>query len=349
MKCPICMNNQRYKEGMICRECEYQFALNPKEPPHISDMAFKNAVDRASRDGRYYFTYNQLFAQIYRIIKKKQREDKTGCLIFFVVFIGLFGFSVLHTFSPSFSWGVLVLYAIMGILGIVRNARGPVTILCSSVSRTISTYRDVHSTDHLVESRMFQEPSPEAFEEFFQYAPDRILIVERDDIADMLILNRFHLENKTLVVSRHKYPEHAFKACQQFLSQHPDIPVMLIHDASEKGLRMKKRILTDKSWNLREKNVQDLGLFPRDVKRLRIPMWLPKGVSVYGEILCSRKAADENISHGYRMPVDAAPPAAMMGSVSFALVSGLALLSEEFLNEQQRRTSVRVDFGEGFG
>jgi len=269
----------------------------------------------------------------------------------FLLFLSVFfGFAVLHAFIPSFAWGVLFLYAIMGTLGIFRYTRSPVTILYSSVSRSISTYRDIHPIDRLVEDRMFQKPSPEALDdEILQYAPDRILIVERDDIADMLILNRFYVDYKTLVVSKRKYPEHVFEACQQILSKHPEIPVMVIHDASEKGLRMKKRLLNDRSWNLMGKNVQDLGLFPRDVKRLRVPMWLPKGVSVYGEILCSRKAADENVIQGYRMPVDAAPPAAMMGSISFALVSGLALLSEKFLNEQRRRTSVRVDFGEGFG
>jgi len=216
------------------------------------------------------------------------------------------------------------------------------------VSETISTYRNLHHIDRLVEGRAFPKPSTEAFDyEIFQYAPDRILIVEWDDIADMLILNRFHLENKTLVVSAQKYPEHAFRVCQRFLSQHPEIPVMLIHDASKEGLRMKESLLSDGFWSLRGKNVQDLGLFPQDAEHLMRPMWLPR--YDYGKILCTGKTADENISQGYIMPVDIAPPRAMMGAVSLAAVSGLALLSEEFLAEQQRDASSGSFFGGGFG
>lgn len=350
MKCPECMGTQRHKDGMKCHSCGYQFALDPKKPPHITDIALKNVIDRISGNGQYYFTYDQLFAQVYRIIKKKQNND-LGCLVFPFVLTGLFIFAILHISIPFLEVGILILYVILGVGGIVRYAGRPVTIPCSRVSRTISVYQKTHPIDRLVKSRMFQKLTPEDFDdEIFQYAPERILIVEREDIADMLILNRFPLEHKTLVVSEQKYPEHAFNACQQFLSQHPEIPVILIHDASGKGLRMKKRLSDDDDWNLREKkNVQDLGLFPREMNRLRQPIWLPPGASVYGEILGAEKSANEKISKGYRMPVDTAPPAEMMGSVSFALVSGLILLSEEFITEQHRRTSVYVDFGEGFG
>jgi len=64
------MNNQKYKEGMVCKSCRYRFALNPKTTPYITDMAFKNAIDRVSGNGQYHFTYNQLFAQVYRIKKR---------------------------------------------------------------------------------------------------------------------------------------------------------------------------------------------------------------------------------------------------------------------------------------
>ncbi|MDM8549186.1 hypothetical protein QUF72_03875 [Desulfobacterales bacterium HSG2] len=354
MKCPQCMNNQRYMDGMICRSCGYHFALNPKKTPYITDMALKNVIDRVSGNGQYHFTYIQLFAQIYRVIKKKRKLHgyQIGCLIFLLYFLfpGGFVIAVLQISEAPFARGLFVLYAVLGISGLVWFARHPLKVPYSSVSETISTYRKLHPTDRLVEGRAFRKPSSESFdEEIFQYAPDRILIVEHIDIADMLILNRFHLENKTLVVSGHKYPEHAFRACQQFLSQHPDIPVMLIHDASEKGLRMKKRLLSDKFWNLRGKNVRDLGLFPRDADRLRRPMWLPRAASVHRKILCARKTADENISQGYRMPVDIASPRAMMGAVSLAAASGLALLSEELLAEQQRDASSGSFFGGGFG
>jgi len=77
MKCPECMNNQRYKEGMVCKSCRYRFAFDPYDCTGITDMAFKNAIDRVSGNGQYYFTYNQIFVQVYRIIKK-DRKIKPG-------------------------------------------------------------------------------------------------------------------------------------------------------------------------------------------------------------------------------------------------------------------------------
>jgi len=250
--------------------------------------------------------------------------------------------------EAPFAWVLFILYVISGISGIIWHARHPVTFPYSYVSPIILTYRNLHPIDRLVEGRAFRKPTSEAFdEEIFQYAPERILIVERNDIADMLILNRFPLEYKTLVVSEQIYPEHALRACQQFLSQHPEIPVILIHDASQKGLRMKERLLNDKFWNLRGKNVQDLGLFPRDTDRLRKPIWLPRKRN--DKVLSGARRTDASFLRDYRMPVDIAHPRAMMGAVSLAAASGLALLSEGFLAEQQHDASSGSFFGGGFG
>ncbi|MDM8549187.1 hypothetical protein QUF72_03880 [Desulfobacterales bacterium HSG2] len=362
MKCPQCMNNQKYKEGMVCKSCKYRFALNPKKSPHIKDMAFKNAIDRVSGNGLYYFTYNQLFAQIYRLVRNTESDLFSSLMlsVCFFVFIGMILMVFLFEFvklTPDLVSGALILYAVLVISGIVWCVRRPFKISYSPVSEAISTYLSLHPTltylslpptGGLIEGRVFQKTeSDPPDEEIFQYAPERILIVERNDIADMLILNRFPLEHKTLVVSEQKYPHHAFRACQRFFLLHPEIPVILIHDASEKGLRMEERLLSDRFWNLRGKNVQDTGLFPMDTERLRKPMWLPEDEN--GKILCARKTADENISQGYRMPVDIASPRAMMGAVSLAAASGLALLSEEFLAEQQRDASSGTVFGGGFG
>ena len=53
------------------------------------------------------------------------------------------------------------------------------------------------------------------------YAPERILVVERDDLVDMLIRNRFHLTAKAVVVSRTGYPERVFAACGIFCATIP--------------------------------------------------------------------------------------------------------------------------------
>lgn len=225
------------------------------------------------------------------------------------------------------------------------------SISYSKVAGIISKYRKVRSIDRLIDGRNLFEynlNSKELGDEILQYAPERILIVERNDIANMLILNRFHIEQKTLVVSDQKYPERAFTACQRFLLQHSDIPVVLMHDASEEGLHMKDRLLTDKAWNLEGKNIQDLGLFPKDTDRLKHSMWLPTMPKRGKEkILSNKKMSYKNIQKGYKMPLDIAPPRTVMGVTGLAMATGLALLSDELLAEQQSHSGIGA--GRGFG
>ena len=262
MKCPGCQANQKYKYGMICNSCGYQFALDPKTQYGISDMAFKLALDRLSGEGNYYFTYDQLYAQIYRLIRKKHHLGllPLSCLgIFFMIF----GTVILIGFLDLEVWATVVLFILIA-FSVFRLSRRPFKLPSEIPAQFIEKYRAKHPIDKLVNGKQFQHMNNNRFdEEFLSYAPERILIVERDAMADMLIMNRFHFENKALVVSARKYPRPAFRACQEFLLRHPEIPVLLLHDCSESGVQMQGRLVTDREWNLEGKQINNLGLHPK--------------------------------------------------------------------------------------
>ena len=115
---------------------------------------------------------------------------------------------------------------------------------------------------------------------------------------------------------------------------------------------MKKKLVSDKTWNLEGKNIQDLGLFPHDVDRLKKPIWLPSPTKKLDQDAAfpKGKTAMENISKGHNMPVDVAPPRAMMGAAALAITAGFALLSQELLAEQARSAQADGDsFDGGFG
>lgn len=343
MKCPKCNANQKYKDGMTCGACGYRFALDPKKAPNLSDMAIKKLVDRLSGFGQYAFTYHQLYARIHRLLRKKGRSGRIGCAVVLGILLIILSFSVFSEWAlPPLA---LIVPAALYIWFIVWLVRRPVKIPHSAIADTISRYRAAHPLEGMADGTGIQEGGGTDLDpELLQHAPERILIVERDDVAEMLIRNGFHLENKTLVISANRLPTRAFAAYRHFLTRHPDLPVAVIHDASKKGHRLKTDLMADPEWGLAGKKVQDLGLHPADVARLKTPVWTPEPGSKNKHVRVKGKPV-ETIQSGYFMPLDIAGPRALMGSMGLAMVVGAALLSDELLAEQQKGAAAGGGFG----
>ena len=346
MKCPSCSNNHKVKDGMKCSSCGYVFALNPKEEPKLSDVGLKSVIDKLSgtkmdvgldeERRQYYFTRNQLYSQLYRLAKKKQATGRLGSVIVFLVFLVVVSLIVLAGLGI---WWLPVVLIVVGIVGGVIIWTRPVKVNHEAIEQAVKKYESAHPIQGLVDGTHFKDLDAGGLDpEILDYAPERMLIVQRDDMADMLLLNRFYFEHKTLVVSANKYPARAFEAFQRFLESNPDIPIHLLHDASREGLLLNDKLINDKSWNLKGKDLQDLGLFAHDVDRLKDPVWIPESsrrgaTSGHNPI---GKKAQENVAARFSMPVDAAPPAAMMGGLGLAMIAGMALLSNELLAHQEQ-------------
>jgi hypothetical protein len=309
-------------------------------------MALKKAVDRLSGFGQYAFTYTQLFAQVHRILSKKKRGERIGCAVVFWIAMIVIG-GVIITNLPY--WPVFIALAAAFALWVtLKVLRRPARIPEDQVSSAIARYIGAHPLEGMATGKRLLHNGDAGWDEtLFEHAPQGILIVERDDMAEMLILNRFHLDNKILVVSANKYPDRAFKACRRILDKWPDVPVSVIHDASKKGHRLRNDLLNDPAWELKGRKIQDLGLHPHDVDRLKRPVWVPEKRAGKKEIVQTGRPV-ENIQAGYRMPLDIAGPKALMGTTSLAMVTGMALLSEALL-EEQRRSAMAGGFGGGSG
>jgi len=350
VKCPQCKGDQKYKEGMVCGSCGWEFTLDPKVKPYMSDMAFHMAQERLSGPAGNWFTYNQLYAGVHRMLEKKKQWGMGSVVLItgVVFFISLIPADIL-----GIGLWLPILCAALTTAACIFYSKRPLKIRRSTISRIIGSYHAKHPPDRMADGKQFETAEPNGFDEkFLDFAPERILIVERNTLADMLLLNRFHFENKTLVLSAQKYPSAAFSACQNTLSQFPNTPVCLIHDASKKGIGLKEKLLADPTWHLGEKQIQDLGLFPEDVARLKRPVWMPPAEKTDGphDSPSVHKTAAEKIGRGWVMPVDVAPPKAMMSSAALAMTAGLVLLSEELLAEQARQAHAgTATFGGGFG
>jgi hypothetical protein len=318
--------------------CQYEFALNPKNKPYLTDTAFLGAIKKLSQDGRLYFTFNQLFVSIYKLAQAKSRRSGIGCAIVLSIVTAILTFVALGNWFnvkfPEILLGLLIAAPlIIGIWYKALKIKAPY----EEVTTAIETFQRLHPIDKLVDGKRFEGAQAAAInEELLNYGPQWILIVERDDMVDMLILNHFHFENKALVLGASKYPQPLFNAYRQWIEKHPDIPIYLIHDASKKGLRLKAGLLKDSEWNLLGKNVRDLGVFPHEIERLKNPLWLPqsKDQKKINDSLTPSEKVDQNMV----FPADSLAPKIMLGMAALALIQGVPLLSESILAEQFGRS-----------
>jgi hypothetical protein len=301
--------------------------LNPKEAPYISDRGMKGIVDKLSSADRHYFTFNQLYASLYRAAAKKKRKSSLAAAVILSIFLVLVSF-----FVAKFTVFLIVACVVgigLGLFVILRNR--PIRLPHEALVKSIKTYSQRHPIETMVTGERFSGnvPKEKIQQELFSYAPQRILIVPSNELVDMLVLNRFHIDNKAAIISSSKYPEHVFKACQKMLENHPEIPVEVVHDASQAGQRLVEILKADPSWNLRDKEVRDLGLFPKDVEAMKSPVWIPGSTS--GKSALSGGKPEENINAGMRVPLDSVGPNIMMAALATAVVTGALLLGEELL------------------
>jgi hypothetical protein len=343
MKCPVCGNKKKgaVSTGSICGKCTYKFALNPKEAPYIGDGTVRKAIDNLSGSGQYYFTFNQLYSALHKQAEKKARRNKLKSIFALIVITLMISIALGSIIKPVL--GIVLAIALLG--GVVYYYTRPVEVDIPALMKAIQMYRQLHPIEYLVDGSRFKKElsKPDIKKELFDYSPERILIVEHDDMVDMLIANHFHIDNKAAVISANKYPEHVFKACRTFLESNTQIPVEVIHDASLTGQQLTHRLMSDPSWKLQDKNVKDLGLFVQDLGKMKHPVLMP-GSRSFGT---ASGSVEDRIQAGMRVPADSIAPKVFLGILGVAVIGGMLLLSDELLAAQRDRGSTGGDGGYG--
>jgi len=328
MRCPDCNHNQKYREGTRCTKCGYQFVFRKKDD-NITDYSLRQIIRRLSDNGQYEyaFTATQLALDICRSWQGK--GGLIGGLIFTVaISLILFFFFKLH-------WIASIIVLMIGIpLMTWINQRQKITLPFHKASALIRRYHQVHPISTLADGTAFQQQNgsePEAL----PYAPERILVVERDDLVDMLVRNRFHLTSKTAVISRNGYPSTMFAACQKFMRDHPNTPVHLLHDASLSGLGMAAQLGAD--WR-----GVDLGINRQTLDSCngKLP-WLPRDDQTKAGMWSVQHT--QMLGRNYRVPIDFVGPKPLLGLLSAAVIAGaLALMTTADASGER---GVEIDYG----
>ena len=221
-----------------------------------------------------------------------------------------------------------------------------------SAYHLIYRYHGTHPIAGLADGQAFLHTTETELREF-QYAPERILVVERDDLVDMLIRNRFHLNHKTVVIGCSGYPEYVFAACQEFLKIHPNASVQVLHDASLDGFDLTKQLMADPKWEFAHQRLTDLGISRAMLKKASSFPWLPSeelcrcysgsSDNAFLEMILpdkSRLSGTMSADHirmldaGRRMPVDYVGPKQLMNLLGAAMTTGsLALVAANDIGE----------------
>ena len=302
MKCPECGTNRKHKEGMAC-SCGYKFILDPKKTPYVSDGKFLALIRSVSGNDTYYFTRNQLYAQWCRR-KNRHRIVAVVCLVIAAGMLSI-PFMVGAKLVPMIFLSAMG--ALLACIGIGILVSGPPKE--SEVDNLLMTWQNAGGKiDKLIEKPRLQPPPPEWSEpDIYDYGVERLVIVERNLLVDLLVLNQFHAQQNALVISEKGYPEYLVDRARDALISNPELPVFLLHDATTIGMGMGERLATGNMLPLDGHPVIDLGLFPKDVERM--PGMKPVGAK----------------NKGYHVPVDYLLFATLAGGMTTALAQEVAL------------------------
>ena len=264
MKCPNCTHNQSVKSGMKCDSCGYRFSFSPKDERSkgLTDGRFLAAVRAASQNDTAFFTRNQLYGTYCR----RQKVSKIPGVVVGSLFAVFGGFAFAANNIPA----AAVTWIISAIIFLATLLSRPTILPRDRFMRLIERWmNDGKKLDKLIVSPRLKSPPPQSPEsDLYDYGVQRLLIVQRDELVDLFVLNNLHAEQAMLVLSINGYPNYLLGHAKRVLEEQPDLPVHLLHDADTAGQKMQSQ-LPKLGLPLAGRKVIDLGFTAGDFKRLK--------------------------------------------------------------------------------
>lgn len=305
MRCPQCQRKQRRgREGMTCKSCSYRFLFDPKED-HFSmakkmhDDLFGKIIKHASASGSYHFTENQLFSSARHFVK-------AGWLSYLITFVLLLAITV-AMFFWQFLGGIIFggIITLVSLVSLLLRISGRYGISRSKwdtfVKKWLSSGRKIPG---LIRSPALQRPPQEwAEKDIYDYGVSGIILCNRREILDWLVLNNFHAQNNKLILTPSGYPEYLATLAHCLLAASPELPVWLLHDPGTSREEMLRDCVFPVS------NVVDLGVDAKYITNL--------------DVIRSRFPGKEPDT----IPLDYIPYKTVSAAVCHCLVSGAVLES----------------------
>ncbi|MCI5148019.1 MAG: hypothetical protein D3916_01180 [Candidatus Electrothrix sp. MAN1_4] len=263
MRCPDCGVVQKNEKEHQCR-CGYQFILHAHSSQGMTDAKFLDVLQRAHQNGRFYCTFAQLYTAWcqYNAVENLARLRKK--LIAFSVFWVIFVTNC--TLLWGWAGGVLSLVLLIGPWLLLRKYRRQHPPELGQLKKLVKQWQVGHGGgDEMLLLRPSLEEPPAGFQEkeVVDYGVERIILVERPLLVDLLVKNAFHAEQNALIFSQDGYPSFIVRCARKILRENKSLPVYLLHDASEAGRGMCQRI------KLSGRRVIDLGIRPEHIEKMQ--------------------------------------------------------------------------------
>ncbi len=302
MRCIYCNTdsdyNARTKNQGRCRQCKRPFAFEPKAiSPKMTDPSFQNVLNTTSVDGEVSFTERQLW---YMFNRKLSGADNTGCIrTFFIIcllfFVGIIGFAFFDVFLENLAemdattlatfiilFGLFfVLPILLGVFAYIwfftGQGKKPKASLTDFREKFLNRWTGAHGSI----ARLLPPPNKQRGAvtaslslskepDLTSYSFDRLLVTQSDEIAAMLIANKFHVEARCAVVSQHGYPQDIFDDLMRMLRRNQRLLVFCLHDASLAGFKLSTELRKSRWFPDTNITLIDLGLRPNATKKLSL-------------------------------------------------------------------------------
>lgn len=270
MKCPNCQLDSKKPDRPdgACPQCKRAFRL---DPPTLgfSDYAVDALVKKLTDNLAHKYVKRQLVAAVERRLLAKERAAKRVYLLV----SGLAALAAVVCLALGF-WPLVVGLAALIIVSSAVYFSSKVDAHAEAPS-VVSAFG---GTANEVAPRELQPPRRGAAREFDleSYGFDRVIVVQGDDIAEMLVANQFHFQHNAAIISIDGYPQHVATLVDQQLRTNEATSVVMLHDASSLGYALAADWLARRS--LAPQRIVRAGLSPRQAENLG-PKLEPMGLS----------------------------------------------------------------------
>ncbi|CAK8725428.1 hypothetical protein GMJAKD_16440 [Candidatus Electrothrix aarhusensis] len=262
MKCPECGVEQKKDVERRCR-CGYQFIFHARNAQGMTDAKFFNLLRRAGGNGQFYFS----FPQLYSAWCQQDAEERIYLLRKKLAGVGVFLLTLCIFFFLLFGWigGVLSLILLVGPWLLIRQYRRQLPPDLGTLKILLKQWQAGHGGGDemlLIRPSLHEPPLDFSEKDLFDYGVERIIIVERPLLVDLLVKNGFHADQNALIFSRDGYPAYIVQRAQEILKERSLLPIYLLHDASETGMAMSEKN------KLSGRTVIDLGIRPEHLEKM---------------------------------------------------------------------------------
>lgn len=266
MKCVHCKRDSRRRERLdgACPGCRHPFALDPGSKPHVTDMAFQNAIDAVSANSTVRFLEDHLYYELARRLNRRKRLPR--------IFFGVTGAVLLV--GGLFATPLLIGAAGAGLVAWLQAPPRTLTLSAADFKEMLERWKRVHGAPRMLIVRKPQEGyrKAPAHAELEHYSFDRAVICDRAETVDVLLANNFHFENNCAVLSHDGYPQRAFDTVLAMLRKNPKLSVYVVHDATVRGCTLAHELANHPKWFKGTARVVEVGIRPVHAKKF-VGLW----------------------------------------------------------------------------